>query len=117
MAGALQPFWLTHGYWSEGRRWFGRSDEHGGLGRHAASGRARQGALRGGRALQVSLSGNFARARMLCDQSLALYRALADPSGVVDSLVELSRISSFQSDQTATQAFLAEAASMLEKYL
>jgi ATP/maltotriose-dependent transcriptional regulator MalT len=58
--------------------------------------------------------GDFARARMLLEQSLAFYRALADKTGVLLALVELSRITAFQDDQTAKNAFLAEAASLLE---
>jgi len=58
--------------------------------------------------------GDFARARMLLEQSLAFYRALADKTGVLMTLVELSRITAFQDDQTAKNAFLAEAVSLLE---
>jgi ATP/maltotriose-dependent transcriptional regulator MalT len=58
--------------------------------------------------------GDFARARMLLEQSLAFYRALADKTGVLMTLVELSRITTFQDDQTAKNAFLAEAVSLLE---
>jgi DNA-binding CsgD family transcriptional regulator len=50
----------------------------------------------------------------LCEQSLALYRALADKMGVLKALEQLSRISTFQEDQTARNAFLAEAASLIE---
>jgi ATP/maltotriose-dependent transcriptional regulator MalT len=58
--------------------------------------------------------GDFARARMLCDQSLKLYRTLADKAGALIALVQLARISSFQGDQTSTESFLAEAASLIE---
>src|SRR6185503_20871870 len=53
-------------------------------------------------------------ARMLCEQSLAMYRALADQTGMLMALMQLSRISAFQDDRTATNAFLAEAASLIE---
>ena len=58
--------------------------------------------------------GDFARARMLCDQSLKLYRTLADKAGALIALVQLARISSFQGDQTSMDSFLAEAASLIE---
>ena len=58
--------------------------------------------------------GDFTRARMLCEQSLAMYRALADQTGVLKTLVQLGRIAAFQDDQTAMKAFLAEAASLIE---
>ena len=59
--------------------------------------------------------GDFVRARMLCEQSLALYRDLADQTGgVLKALVQLCRITAFQDDQTAMKIFLAEAASLIE---
>jgi non-specific serine/threonine protein kinase len=58
--------------------------------------------------------GDFARARILCEASLTLYRALADEDGVLMALVELGRISNFQGDQKSTESLLAEAASLLE---
>ncbi len=51
---------------------------------------------------------------MLLEQGLTLYRARPDQTGVLMTLVELSRITAFQDDQTAKNAFLAEAASLLE---
>jgi predicted ATPase/DNA-binding CsgD family transcriptional regulator len=111
LAGALRPFWLTHGNWSEGRRWLEESLAIDSGGTVAQGVRAR--ALYGAGTL-ARFQGDFARARMLCDQSLALYRTLADQTGVVEALVELCRISSFQGDQPATDAFLAEAVSRLE---
>lgn len=111
LAGALQPFWLTRGRWSEGRRWLEEAlaiDSRG-----TAPEVVRAKALFGAGIL-ARFQGDFARARMLCDQSLTLYRGLADQPGLVGALVELSRISSFQGDQTATKTFIAEAASLLE---
>jgi len=67
-----------------------------------------------GAGMLARFQGDFARARMLCEQSLTSYRALADQTGVLMALVELSRISSFQGDQTSTESFLAEATSLLE---
>jgi predicted ATPase/DNA-binding CsgD family transcriptional regulator len=111
MAGALQPFWLTRGYWSEGRRWLEESLA-------MESGAAQLPAVRAkalyGAGTLTRFQGDFARARMLLEQSLTSYRALADKTGVLMALVELSRITSFQEDQTATVSFLAEAASLLE---
>ncbi|HLO29033.1 MAG TPA: LuxR C-terminal-related transcriptional regulator [Anaerolineales bacterium] len=111
MAGALQPFWLTRGYWSEGRRWLEEAltlDSGSAL---APAVRAK--ALYGAGAL-TRFQGDFARARMLLEQSLTLYRPLADKTGVLMALVELSRITAFQEDQTANVSFLSEAASLLE---
>ncbi|HET9909127.1 MAG TPA: LuxR C-terminal-related transcriptional regulator [Anaerolineales bacterium] len=111
MAGALQPFWLTRGYWSEGRRWL---EESLAIDLGAALAPAvRAKALYGAGTLS-RFQGDFARARMLLEQSLALYRPLADNTGLLMALVELTRITAFQEDQTAKQVFLSEAASLLE---
>ena len=111
MAGALQPFWFTRGYWSEGRRWLEESlaMDSGATLDQAVHAKALYGA-----GMLARFQGDFARARMLCEQSLALYRALADQTGVLKTLVQLSRITAFQDDQTAMKAFLAEAASLIE---
>jgi DNA-binding CsgD family transcriptional regulator len=111
MTGALQPFWLTRGYWSEGRRWL---EESLAMDSGAALAPAVRAKALYGAGVLTRFQGDFARARMLCEQSLMLYRALADNTGVLMALVELSRISSFQGDQTSTESFLAEAASLLE---
>ena len=111
MAGALQPFWLTRGYWSEGRRWLEGSLAIDPGATLAPTVRAKT--LYGAGALS-RFQGDFARARMLLEQSLTLYRPLADQTGVLMALVELSRITGFQDDQTAKNTFLAEAASLLE---
>jgi len=111
MAGALQPFWLTRGYWSEGRRWLEESLA-------MDSGTALAPAVRAkalyGAGVLTRFQGDFARARMLLEQSLTSYRAVADKTGVLLALAELSRITAFQDDPTAKNAFLAEAASLLE---
>ena len=111
MAGALQPFWFRRGHWSEGRRWLEDA-----LAMEPSSNlnpSIQANALYGAGML-ARFQGDFARARILCEQSLALYRALADQTGVLKTLVQLSRISSFQDDKAATNAFLAEAASLVE---
>jgi len=111
MAGALQPFWLTRGYWSEGRRWL---EETLALDTGAALSPAVRAKTLYGAGVLTRFQGDFARARMLCGQSLAIYRDLADQTGVLMALVELSRISSFQGDKTSTESFQAEAATLLE---
>jgi DNA-binding CsgD family transcriptional regulator len=111
MAGALQSFWLARGYWSEGRRWLEESlaMDSGATLNPAVHAKALYGA-----GLLARFQGDFARARMLCEASLTLYRALADQTGALMALVQLSRTSDFQGDQTAKDAFLAEAASLIE---
>jgi non-specific serine/threonine protein kinase len=111
IAGALQPFWFARGHWSEGRRWLEESlaMDSGATLNPAVHAKALYGA-----GLLARFQGDFARARMLCEQGLALYRALGDKTGMLKMLAQLGRITDFQDDQTATKAFLAEAASLIE---
>ena len=111
MAGALQPFWFRRGHWSEGRRWL--EDSLAMESNAALNQSVRANALYGAGML-ARFQGDFARARMLCEQGLAMYRALADQTGVLKTLVQLGRITAFQADQTALKAFIAEAASLIE---
>ncbi|HEU0296593.1 MAG TPA: LuxR C-terminal-related transcriptional regulator [Anaerolineales bacterium] len=111
MAGALQAFWLTRGCWSEGRRWL---EESLAMDSGAALAPAVRAKTLYGAGVLTRFQGDFARARMLLEQSLTLYRPLADKTGVLMALVELSRITAFQDDQTAKVSFLSEAASLLE---
>jgi predicted ATPase/DNA-binding CsgD family transcriptional regulator len=111
MAGALQPFWFRRGHWSEGRRWLEES--------LAIDPGAVQNQLIRAKALFAAgmlarFQGDFARARILCEQSLTACRDLGDKTGILKALAQLSRISSFQDDQTATNVFVAEAASLIE---
>jgi len=58
--------------------------------------------------------GDFVRARMLCEQSLEIYRTLSDQTGVLKTLAQLCRITRFQVDQEAMKTFMVEAASLIE---
>ncbi len=111
MAGALQSFWFARSHWSEGRRWLEESldIESGETPNQAVRAKAlyRAGFL-------ARYQGDYARARMLCEHSLALYRARDDKSGVVMALVQLSRIGAYQDDRQATEAYLAEAAPLID---
>jgi predicted ATPase/DNA-binding NarL/FixJ family response regulator len=111
MAGALQPFWFRRGRWSEGRRWLedALAMEPGSTLNPSVQANALYGA-----GMLARFQGDFARARMLCEQSLAVYRALTDQTGVLKTLAQLCRITSFQVDQEAMKAFMAEAASLIE---
>ncbi|MGB3717189.1 MAG: LuxR C-terminal-related transcriptional regulator [Candidatus Promineifilaceae bacterium] len=111
MAGALQPFWFARGRWSEGRRWL---EESLAMDSGATPDRAVRAKVLYRAGVLARFQGDFARARMFCEQSLALYRALADKAGVLMALVQLGRIGRFQDDQKATKAFLSEAASLIE---
>jgi non-specific serine/threonine protein kinase len=111
MAAALQPFWFRRGRWSEGRRWLEDA-----LALEAGS--SRNQSIRANTlycaGMLARFQGDFARARILCEQSLVAYRALADQTGVLKTIVQLGRIAAFQADQTALKAFMLEAASLIE---
>ena len=111
MAGALQPFWLRRGRWSEGRRWLEESLTMESNATLSQSNRAN--ALYGAGML-ARFQGDLAHARMLCEQSLEIYRTLVDQTGVLKTLAQLCRITSFQADHEALKAFRAEAASLIE---
>ena len=96
MAGALQPFWLTRGYWSEGRRWL---EESLAMDSGAALAPAVRAKTLYGAGVLTRFQGDFVRARMLLEQSLTLYRPLADQTGVLKTLAQLCRITHFQVDQ------------------
>ena len=111
MAGTLQPFWFRRGRWSEGRRWLedALAMESGSTLNPSIQANALYGA-----GMLARFQGDFARARMLCEQSLAMYRALADQTGVLKTLVQLGRIVAFQDDQPALKTMMEEAASLIE---
>jgi predicted ATPase/DNA-binding CsgD family transcriptional regulator len=111
MASALQPFWFAHNQWSEGRRWLEESLdlEPGETPDPAVRAKA---LYRAG--FMARYQGDYARARTLSEQSLALYRALDNKEGVVKALVQLGRICAYQDDRQASETHLAEAASMID---
>ena len=111
MAGALQAFWFRRGRWSEGRRWLEDSlamESNSPLNQYIQAN-----ALYGAGML-ARFQGDFARARMLCEQSLTLYRTLADQTGVVKTLAQLCRITNFQADQEGMKAVMTQAASLIK---
>jgi ATP/maltotriose-dependent transcriptional regulator MalT len=111
MAGALQPFWFRRGHWSEGRRWLEDSLV---MESNATLNQSIRANALYGAGMLARFQGDFTRARMLCEQSLAIYRALADQTGVLKTLVQLARVAAFQADQTALKAFIGEAAALIE---
>jgi predicted ATPase/DNA-binding CsgD family transcriptional regulator len=111
MAGALQPFWFRRGRWSEGRRWL--EDSLAMESSPTLNQSIRANALYGAGML-ARFQGDFAHARMLCEQSLEIYRTLADRVGVLKTLAQLCRITRFQVDQEATKAYMSEVASLIK---
>lgn len=111
LAGTLGQFWFASGRWSEGRR---SLEEALTRIRDTKPDPALHAKVLYKAGFLARYQADFARARGLCEQSLAFYRALGDKQGMVVALAELSRISNYQQDQTAKRGFLAEAVALIE---
>ncbi|HJS18615.1 MAG TPA: LuxR C-terminal-related transcriptional regulator [Anaerolineales bacterium] len=105
LTGALWQFWFLRGQWSEGRRWLEEALS-------MASKKEVNIALRAkalyAAATLIRRQYDFARARVLCEQSITLYRALGDGEGLLTALHELCRILDYQGDDEAVRALLPE---------
>jgi len=111
LAGSLGQFWFATGRWGEGRRSLEEALTRTG---NSNPDPALQAKVLFKAGLLARYQSDYARARSLCKQSLALYRALDDKQGVVSALADLSRISNGQNDQMAKKGFLTEAATLIE---
>jgi len=99
MAGALWRFWWTRGYLSEGRAWLERLlSRDAGEAAHAGSG-ARARALVGAGVLATEQN-DYARALILVEEGLALYRATGDRPGIATALNVLASLAKYQGDHT-----------------
>jgi predicted ATPase/class 3 adenylate cyclase/DNA-binding CsgD family transcriptional regulator len=87
LSAALEPFWVMHGHYNEARTFLERA---------LASGDGESASLRV-RVLQATSDiarrqGDYDRAKVLAQQSLALSQELGDTRGVADSLYQLGSI-------------------------
>jgi predicted ATPase/Tfp pilus assembly protein PilF/DNA-binding XRE family transcriptional regulator len=103
LAGALWPFWEARGYLSEGRRWLEGALALRGEQRDALRGRALRGA-----GLLATWQGDYATARALHLESLDLYRALGDRSGIANALENLGLVATEQGDYATARALHEE---------
>ena len=108
LAGALWRFWQVHGHLREGRDWLGRL-----LVLPEASART------GGRARALNaagfvafLLGDYATARALHEQGLAIRRELGERLGVIESLHNLGLTVRCQGEHAAAQAHFLEGLAM-----
>lgn len=111
LAAALRLFWFLNGNWSECRR---SLEEALALETDATPDQALRANVLYQASIMAQYQGDFARARDLCEQSLAFYRALDNRFGMVMTLVRLARISLFRQDHNARKSYLAEAADLIE---
>jgi predicted ATPase/DNA-binding SARP family transcriptional activator len=108
IAGALWRFWDVRGHGSEGRRWL---EEllvcAGARGPSAGEAAIRAKALNGAGNLAY-MQDDYARARALHEESLALRRELGDMRGIAISLNNLGNVAEVQGDYTRARALLEE---------
>ncbi|MDQ2783406.1 MAG: tetratricopeptide repeat protein [Chloroflexota bacterium] len=103
LTGALWPFWEARGHLDEGRRWLTRALAIEGEVAPLLRGKALRGA-----GLLATWQGDFAAARSLHEESLALYRALDDRLGIANALENLGLVAREQGDYAAAAALHAE---------
>ncbi|OGG56550.1 MAG: hypothetical protein A3F84_22560, partial [Candidatus Handelsmanbacteria bacterium RIFCSPLOWO2_12_FULL_64_10] len=104
LGGALWRFWEVHGYLTEGReRLAGLLTLTGTSGRTAARAKALNGA-----GVLASRQGDYAAARALHEESLAIRRTLDDKQGIAWSLNNLGLVAADQGDYAAARALHEE---------
>ena len=104
LAGTLWRFWFLRGYLSEGRQWLSRVLA-GTAGGTVSEGRAK--ALNGAGTLAKD-QGDYAVARTLYEESLAIRRHLEDPKGISISVSNLGTLTYLQGDYAAARALHSE---------
>ncbi len=104
LAGALSPFWGTHGHLAEGRAWCEAA-----LSRPGAQARtkARAEALHGAGVLAL-MQGDYASAGALLKESLTTMRELGDKQGIAIALGDLGLVASEQGDYTPARSLHEE---------
>jgi len=106
LCAALQWFWITRGYVAEGRQWCARALAKDG----AEEGTSARATVLNAEALMAAGESDYAAARTLHGESLAIRRQLGDRSGVATLLNNLGLLAWHQGE-------LAEARSLLEESL
>jgi predicted ATPase len=96
-AGALRRMWEIRGYLSEGRQWFAELLARAERGEAQVAGSTRALAVYGAGTLAYRQS-DYAQASILLEESLALWRALADTRGVAAALNDLGNVAMSSGD-------------------
>jgi len=108
LAGALWRFWWVRGFWDEGRR---RSSDVLTMPGAVEAVASRAKALHGSAVLARG-QGDYAAAKSLLDEALAIGRELGDKAAIGDALFELGNIANAQEDLTAARALYEESLTM-----
>jgi predicted ATPase/DNA-binding XRE family transcriptional regulator len=103
LCGTLGSFWEMHSHLSEGRKWLDLALERG----TAASPSARAKMLSEAGTL-AKYQGDFARARLLFDESLAVRQELGDKKGIAASLNNLGTIAWNMGDYAGARLLFGE---------
>ncbi|HLV80300.1 MAG TPA: tetratricopeptide repeat protein, partial [Chthonomonadaceae bacterium] len=108
LAGSLWRFWDMGGYWSEGRKHLQSLLSHGAA---RAKTPARAKALHGAASLAMRL-GDYAAARTLFEQSLAIEQELGDKKSLAASLNGLGNVAVNQGDYAAARLLYEQSLTM-----
>jgi DNA-binding SARP family transcriptional activator/predicted ATPase len=110
LSGALRWFWRMRGHFHEGHSWLTRSLQQHPEGRTAA----RAAALLGKSLLTYAL-GDLGAARLLAEESAAIYRELGDQSGLAEAFTLIGFMLVWQGEASLGQARLEEALAICRK--
>jgi len=111
LCGALRPFWFRRGYWSEGRGWLRAALD---LPAEYVQLATRAKALYAAGEL-VSYQDDDAEARLLLEESVALYRQLGDEDDLIAALSVLGLVLQNQGDLAASYALEEESITLARK--
>jgi non-specific serine/threonine protein kinase len=104
IAGRLWPFWWTHGYVAEGRRWLERA-----IARQEALSPAQQSGILHAAGRLMILQGDFDQAASVLQENLAVVRRLEDRPAEADALSSLGMVFSHLQDYDRAEGIWAEA--------
>jgi tetratricopeptide (TPR) repeat protein len=111
LSGALWRFWRLRGYLAEGRRWYAAALAHPAAGERTAT---RAAALGGAGSLAWAQS-DYAAARALHEESLAIRRELGDRLGVAASLNNLGDVELARGDYAAAQVLYKQSLAIVQE--
>src|SRR5262249_27677796 len=109
MAGALRPFWEVRGYLSDGRSYLAAA-----LARASGHTQARANAVAGA-AMLAWMQGDYAAARALFDELLAIHRELGDQHGIAWSVHQLGHMGYEQGEYGVARGLHEESLTILRE--
>jgi len=113
LAGSLFPFWSSTSDYTEGITYLKQFLAH--IDTQEMTGN--RGKALYGAGILANRQGDYASARVLFEQSLAVFRLLGDDQGRVSALGNLCDVARKQGDQDSTQMFYDEACALYEETL